>query len=157
MLVYTLYIPPLPLSSFRGLNMRNYIRHPTSIPIQVSTVNHGGTQATASNLSAGGLSFFTNMPVKVGSVVDLMIPCISPDYQGEGIIVWRRNQPPQGFEVGVRFANDDEYFRIRMVEQVCQIENYRQELAERGHNLTSEEAALEWIKRFAENFDESDA
>ena len=136
--------------------MRNYIRHPTSIPIHVSTVSLEDAQVTANNLSTGGLSFYTDKPVKVGSIVDLAIPCISPDYQGEGIIVWRRNQPPQGFEVGVRFANDDEYFRVRMVEQVCQIENYRQELAELGKNLTSEEAALEWIKRFAANFDESD-
>ena len=134
--------------------MRNYIRHPTSIPIYVSSVSHEGTQITANNLSAGGLSFYTDVPVKVGSIVDLMIPCVSPDYQGEGVIVWRRNQPPQGFEVGVRFANDDEYFRVRMVEQVCQIENYRQELAEVGRNLTTEEAAMEWIKRFAAHFDE---
>jgi len=137
--------------------MRNYIRHPTSIPIHVSTVNNENAQVTANNLSAGGLSFFTDMPVKVGSHVDLMIPCVTPDYQGEGVIVWRRNQQPQGFEVGVRFANDDEYFRVRMVEQVCQIENYRQQLAEGGRNLTTEEAALEWIKQFAANFDESDA
>jgi hypothetical protein len=104
------------------------------------------------NLSAGGLSFITNIPVKVGSVVDLIIPCVNPDYQGEGVIVWRRNQQPEGFEVGVRFANDDEYFRMRMVEQVCQIEEYRQQLAEAGREITSEEAAYEWITRFAADF-----
>ncbi len=134
--------------------MRNYIRHPTSIPIRVSAISQNDTQVVTNNLSAGGLSFYTDIPIKVGSIVDLMIPCISPDYQGEGIIVWRRNQQPQGFEVGVRFANDDEYFRVRMVEQVCQIENYRRELAEVGRNLTTEEAAIEWIKRFAAHFDE---
>ena len=137
--------------------MRNYIRHPTSIPIHVSTADNEAAQVMINNLSAGGLCFFTDIPVKVGSVVDLMIPCIAPDYQGEGIIVWRRNQQPQGYEVGVRFANDDEYFRVRMVEQVCQIEDYRQQLAEVGRNLTAEEAALEWIKRFAANFDESES
>jgi len=137
--------------------MRNYIRHPTSIPIHVSSGGHADTQVMVNNLSAGGLSFFTDIPVKVGSVVDLMIPCVTPDYQGEGVIVWRRNQQPEGFEVGVRFANDDEYFRVRMVEQVCQIEEYRQQLAEVGRNISTEEAALEWIKRFAANFDESDA
>lgn len=137
--------------------MRNYIRHPTSIPIHVSAGQYDKARVKANNLSAGGLSFITDIPVKVGSVVDLLIPCVSPDYQGEGIIVWRRSQEPQGYEVGVRFANDDEYFRVRMVEQVCQIEEYRQQLAEVGRNLTTEEAALEWIKRFAADFDESDA
>lgn len=136
--------------------MRNYIRHPTSIPIQISAGEHDSTRVLVNNLSAGGLSFFTNIPVKVGSVVDLMIPCVIPDYQGEGVIVWRRSQEPEGFEVGVRFANDDEYFRVRMVEQVCQIEEYRQQLADIGRHLSTEEAAREWIARFAADFDPSD-
>jgi len=137
--------------------MRNYIRHPISIPIHVSTGAQTNAEVTVNNLSAGGLSFFTTIPVKVGAIVDLMIPCVNPDYQGEGIIVWRRNQSPEGFEVGVRFANDDEYFRVRMVEQICQIEEYRQQLAEVGRKLTAEEAALEWINRFAADFDKPDA
>lgn len=137
--------------------MRNYIRHPTSIPIHISSGDHLDQQVAINNLSAGGLCFFTNIPVKVGSVVDLSIPNMAPDYQGEGVIVWRRNQKPEGYEVGVRFANDDEFFRVRMVEQVCQIEKYRQHLAEIGRQLTSEEAAIEWIQRYAADFDESDA
>lgn len=137
--------------------MRNYIRHPTSIPIHVSAGTHNDAQVMLNNLSAGGLSFVTDIAVKVGSVVDLMISCVTPDYQGEGVIVWRRSQKPTGFEVGVRFANDDEYFRMRMVEQVCQIEEYRQQLADVGRNLTAEQAAFEWINRFAADFDPSDA
>ena len=132
--------------------MRNYIRHPTSIPIHVSAGVNDGAEVSVRNLSVGGLSFITSIPVKVGSVIDLTIPCVNPDYQGEGVIVWRRNQPPEGFEVGVRFTNEDEYFRVRMVEQVCQIEEYRQQLAEAGRDLTSEEAAYEWITRFAAGF-----
>jgi len=134
--------------------MRNYIRHPTSIPIEVSAAGHGDAKVQVKNLSTGGLSFKTHVPVKVGSVVDLLIPCIKPDYHGAGVIVWRRGHEPPGYEVGVRFANDDEFFRVRMVEQVCQIEEYRQQLAAVGRNLTSEQAALEWISRFAADFDE---
>ena len=136
--------------------MRNYIRHPTSIPIHVSSGTQTSADVVVNNLSAGGLSFVTNIPVKVGSVVDLMIPCVNPDYQGEGVIVWRRSQSASEFEVGVRFASDDEYFRVRMVEQVCQIEEYRQQLAEVGRKLSVEEAAHEWIKRFAADFGEND-
>ncbi len=137
--------------------MRNYIRHPISIPILISAGNHDGAQVLVNNLSAGGLCFFTDLPVKVGSVVDVLIPCVLPDYHGEGVIVWRRSQESAGFEVGVRFASDDEYFRMRMVEQICQIEAYRQQLTGIGRNLTTEEAALEWINRFAADFDPADA
>lgn len=132
--------------------MRNYIRHPTSIPIQISAGSRNSAEVTVNNLSAGGLSFATDIPVKVGSVVDLSIPCVNPDYQGEGVVVWRRCKDPAGFEVGVRFTNDDEYFRVRMAEQVCQIEEYRQQLAGVGRELSSEEAAYEWIRRFAADF-----
>ena len=132
--------------------MRNYIRHPTSIPIAISGEQR--INVKANNLSAGGLCFFTDIPVRVGAVVDLNISYVKPDYKGEGVIVWRRGARPSGYEVGVRFANDDEYFRLRMVEQVCQIEKYRQQLMETGRNLTSEAAALEWIERYAADFDQ---
>ena len=132
--------------------MRNYIRHPTSIPIAISGEQR--VNVKANNLSAGGLCFFTDIPVRVGALVDLSISSVKPDYKGEGVIVWRRGLRPSGYEVGVRFANDDEYFRLRMVEQVCQIENYRQQLMEVGRSLTSEAAALEWIERFAADFDQ---
>jgi hypothetical protein len=41
-----------------------------------------------------------------------------------------------------------------MVEQVCQIEHYRQELRRDGRELDSETAAREWIERFGSEFAE---
>ncbi|WP_323813080.1 PilZ domain-containing protein [Cellvibrio sp. NN19] len=133
--------------------MRTYIRHPTSIPIHVCAGGDKESRVRVRNLSAGGLCFITDKPVKVGTMVEFDIPVTSPDYHGRGVIVWRREQSPQSYEVGVRFTSDDEFFRTRMVEQVCQIEDYRQRLALKGRQLTSEEAALEWIERYSANFD----
>lgn len=133
--------------------MRTFIRHPTSIPIQVCAGGDESARVRVRNLSAGGLCFITDKPVKVGTRVEFDIPITSPDYHGSGVIVWRREQGPDSYEVGVRFTSDDEFFRTRMVEQVCQIEDYRQRLALKGRNLTSEEAALEWIARYSANFD----
>ncbi|MEN9848882.1 MAG: hypothetical protein RL368_1622 [Pseudomonadota bacterium] len=39
-----------------------------------------------------------------------------------------------------------------MVEQVCQIELSRQDFAKYGRFINVEEAALEWIARFADRF-----
>lgn len=133
--------------------MRTYIRHPTSIPIQVCAGGDDASRVHVRNLSAGGLCFITDKPVKVGTMVEFDIPVTSPDYHGRGVIVWRREQSPASYEVGVRFTSDDEFFRTRMVEQVCQIEDYRQRLALKGRQLTSEEAAMEWIERYSANFD----
>jgi len=133
--------------------MRAYIRHPTSIPIQVCAGSHEESQVKARNLSSGGLCFMTDVPVKVGTVVEFEIPITKPDYHGRGVIVWRREKSPKQYEVGIRFTSDNEFFRTRMVEQVCQIEDYRQRLALKGKQLTSEQAALEWIERFSGTFD----
>lgn len=133
--------------------MRAYIRHPTSIPIQVCAGGDEDSRVRVRNLSAGGLCFVTDQPVKVGTIVEFDIPVTKPDYHGRGVIVWRREQSAKKYEVGVRFTSDDEYFRTRMVEQVCQIEDYRQRLALRGRQLSSEEAAMEWISRYSADFD----
>lgn len=134
--------------------MRTYIRHPTSIPIQVCAGGDEESRVRVRNLSAGGLCFITDKPVKVGTLVEFDIPVTKPDYHGRGVIVWRREQSSKSYEVGVRFTSDDEFFRTRMVEQVCQIEDYRQRLALKGRQLSSEEAALEWIERYSASFDQ---
>lgn len=133
--------------------MRTYIRHPTSIPIQVCAGGDEDSRVQVRNLSSGGLCFITDKPVKVGTMVEFDIPVTKPDYHGRGVIVWRREQSSNSYEVGVRFTSDDEFYRTRMVEQVCQIEDYRQRLALKGRQLSSEEAALEWIERYSANFD----
>lgn len=47
-------------------------------------------------------------------------------------------------------------FRMRMEEQCRQILRYRQVmLRESGRNISPDEAALEWIERFAATFDQS--
>lgn len=133
--------------------MRSYIRHPTSIPIQVCISDDKQTRVRVRNLSSGGLCFITDQPLKVGSLVEFDIPVTKPDYHGCGVIVWRREQSPKSFEVGMRFTSNDDFFRTRMVEQMCQIEDYRQRLALKGRQLSGEEAALEWIERYSASFD----
>lgn len=133
--------------------MRSFIRHPTSIPIQVSAGSDEVSHMRVLDVSAGGLCFITDKPVKVGTMVEFDIPITKPDYHGSGVIVWRREESSNTYEVGVRFTSNDEYFRTRMVEQVCQIEDYRQRLALKGRQLSSEEAAQEWIERYAASFD----
>lgn len=133
--------------------MRTYIRHPTTIPFQLSPSAHDVAQVSARNLSAGGLSFITDENVKVGTKVEFWIPLVQPEYQGTGVVVWSHEHRPRGFEVGVRFTSDDEFFRARMVEQVCCIEDYRQRIALKGRHLNTEDAALEWIVKYAADFD----
>jgi hypothetical protein len=50
--------------------------------------------------------------------------------------------------------SEQEVFRLRMENQCRQITLYRQELLRQtGQLLSPDEAALEWIKRYASSFD----
>lgn len=131
--------------------MRRFIRHPAAVPIQLeaSSDNH---LAQSRNLSEGGLCCAVDYALEVGSEVDISIPCVKPPYSGHGVVVWCH---PSGdnYEAGIRFEGEQDVFSIRMVEQICQIELYRQRLIEQeGRELSPEEAAMEWIAMHAKDF-----
>lgn len=131
---------------------RQYIRHPTEIPVEVHPTNGGGGQHRIRNLSLGGLSFHSNEELTLGSVVNLRINSVEPSFESEARVVWCM-PVAQGYDLGVAFLNAEDAFRARMVEQVCHIESYRQRLiASEGRTLTPEAAAREWIARFADSF-----
>ena len=55
--------------------------------------------------------------------------------------------------MGVQFTDSTTQFSVRMVEQICHIEHYRAEvLRVENRDLTSEEAAKEWVEKFAADF-----
>jgi hypothetical protein len=67
-------------------------------------------------------------------------------------VVWCREEAGE-FQVGVKFTEEETAYAVRMVEQLCYIEHYRQSVQEtEGRKLSGEEAALEWIEKFAGNF-----
>ena len=107
---------------------------------------------TLTNVSLGGLSFVSEQPLQVGQIVRVSIPVLKQDNHLSGKIVWCE-QSPNGYEIGIEFEGSKDVFRLRMIEQICHIEHYRKEvkLAE-GRELSSEEAASEWITRYAGDF-----
>lgn len=104
------------------------------------------------NVGRGGLCFDSAVALDPGSAIRLTIPLLGVQYEAEGLVAWCRAAGSR-YEVGVRFLTDQDRFCVRMVEQLCYIEDYRQQLArDEGRELSSEEAAAEWIERFAEQF-----
>ncbi len=79
---------------------------------------------------------------------------VDPPFDAQARVAWCRPEN-DAYCVGVQFLGAEDAFRIRMVEQVCAIDQYRREAAEQGRQLTSEEAAAEWITRFADRFPSS--
>lgn len=135
--------------------MREFIRHPATVPIQVKEVE-GDTrpgQHTLNNVSMGGVSCLCDEPVEVGSSVSIRVECVDPDFEMNGRAVWCREKG-NSFEVGIEFmTSKQKMFLLRMVEQLCHIEHYRNELERiEGREISSEQAAKEWIGKYAESF-----
>jgi hypothetical protein len=87
-----------------------------------------------------------------GATVKVRVSLVRPPFEAPARIMWCR-QENGAYVMGAAFIQQNDLFRARMVEQVCYIEHYRNEMRRsEGRDLTSEEAALEWIDLYAADF-----
>ncbi len=133
--------------------MRKYLRHPSDIPISVASVDAGPCCSTnLQNLSMGGICCEVDKFIASGTEIVVNIPLVKPCYEGHGVVVWCRREDDH-FELGIRFDEAQEAFKSRMVSQVCQIEHYKKQVRENeGRELDGEQAAKEWICKYAADF-----
>ncbi len=107
---------------------------------------------TITNVSLGGLAFVSAKPIKVLERVRICIPVLDRDNYLVGNVVWCEKSG-SGYEIGIEFESSRDVYRLRMIEQICHIEHYRNEVARiEGRKLTAQEAAQEWIAKFAGDF-----
>tara|TARA_R110002049_G_scaffold29552_2_gene100401 strand:+ start:818 stop:1243 length:426 start_codon:yes stop_codon:yes gene_type:complete len=131
--------------------VRQYIRHPTAIPILFNLENKI-EKIQAKDIGDGGLCFISRYSIQAGKHIHITIPICHPEFEANGIVRWCKHYGNR-FLIGVAFQNESVIFSIRMVEQICHIENYRKKiLAETGIDLTSDQAAKEWISHYAKEF-----
>ncbi|MDX1594274.1 MAG: PilZ domain-containing protein [Gammaproteobacteria bacterium] len=133
--------------------MRQYIRHPARIPIDYVVDAEGvRDREPLADIGRGGLCFLSREALPAGACLHISIPVGEPAFEAEGVVRWCRAAGGR-YEVGVAFGEGDEAYRLRMVEQVCHIEAYRERVrTEEGRVLTCEEAASEWIGKNAAAF-----
>ncbi|MBV1789045.1 PilZ domain-containing protein [Marinobacterium sp. D7] len=132
---------------------RNYIRHPMGIPIELDYPDFAEHETgTTQDVSASGLCCLTHHYVEPGTHVDLSISVIDPTFQARGRVVWCRRKQGQ-FLIGISFNDADTAYSVRMVEQICHIEDYRRRVEHKQRRrLSTEQAAMEWITRHAASF-----
>jgi hypothetical protein len=130
--------------------MRHFIRHPFDVTIRY-TVGDAVSAQELRNISEGGLCFQSREPIAAGSRIHIEIPIEGDPFAADGIVMWCRKQ--DGYEIGVRFDEATQDFSLRMVEQICHIKHYQKEvLMKEGRRLSNEQAAVEWIHKYARVF-----
>jgi hypothetical protein len=134
--------------------MRQFIRHPVDVPIELRADFAGAaSEVHTQDISQGGLAVRSTVAVEPGALLEVRIPYVQPAFQARARVAWCRRREDGGHEVGVTFLDAEDAFLARMVEQVCYIEDYRKSVARlEGRALSSEEAAHEWIARYAAKF-----
>jgi PilZ domain len=134
--------------------VRSYIRHPSDIPIdyQIDNERDAPGHEHLKDVGIGGLSFFSARDLSPGTPLTIRVTSVEPAFSARARVVWCRPEN-QGYLVGVAFIDAEDLFQMRMVEQLCHIEHYRAEvLADEGRQLNGEQAAREWIGKFARGF-----
>lgn len=137
---------------------REFLRHTVHVPLELDRVaGSAPLMEHGVNISFGGLAFLSNACPDIGDVFRLRIPMVEPAFEADARVAWCRPEAEK-FLVGVAFLDSTAAFKSRMVQQVCSIENYRQEVEQReGRALTTQEAATEWITKYAGRFPDSEA
>ncbi len=133
--------------------MRKHDRYDTGIPVKFyqSDISQQFTLPLV-NISHGGLSCCFPRPVTIGSEITINVDLVTPPAELLGKITWCRKFS-EHYEVGLQFLDENDPFLMRMVKQVCHIENYKEDQnSNRGREISSEEAAREWIEKFAVDF-----
>jgi hypothetical protein len=134
--------------------MRQFIRHPVDVPIEIRT-DHTvpGAEAQTHDISLGGLAVHSREPVAPGALIEVRIPYVEPAFEARARVAWCHPRDGGGHELGVTFLDAQDAFLARMVEQVCYIEDYRKSVARlEGRTLSPEDAAHEWIEKYAAKF-----
>jgi len=134
--------------------MRHFIRHPLDVPIEIRTELLGAASLQSHDISLGGLAVHSDVPVAAGSLIEVRITHVDPAFEARARVAWCRPcRGGPGHEVGVSFLDREDVFRARMVVQICHIEDYRRSVARaEGRELTPEQAACEWIDKYAHKF-----
>ena len=132
--------------------MKGFIRHPAHIPIEVSLAECAPAAGPPAGCDSGGLWFAADECWQVGSMLSIRIPVTQPAFEDVGRVAWC-NPVNSHYEVGLSLLDAESAYRARMVEQICHIDEYRREtMRQEGRELSPEQAALEWIARYAKDF-----
>jgi hypothetical protein len=138
--------------------MRQFIRHPIDVPVEIGIGDAGPPSGYHTHdVSMGGLAVRAGCAVAPGRTVQVRIGCVQPPFEASARVAWCRPHPLSGYELGVTFLDAEDAFRARMVEQLCHIEDYRRSVQRtEGRELDVEQAAQEWIAKYAAQFPQID-
>lgn len=142
------------------IERRRFIRHPVSLPLVYKVIKsiagqaREGMRSETKNVSIGGLSFPAKKPVKADSMVVISMPLEDKVFNIKAKVVRCDNNPETKlYDIAVNFFRLHEAFKVKMIEQIYLISEYRDLLIlQTGKEVSLEEASRKWVRRFSKRF-----
>lgn len=135
---------------------RRFIRHPICYPLEFKYAPKKIKERTKTlNVSEGGLLFLSRHPLKKSEIVILKMPLRGKVFRVEAKVMHatKDSENTDLFNIGVSFYRYSDAFRVKLVEQIYLIDEYRMlRSLQLGHELSMQKASEEWIKRYSKRF-----
>lgn len=135
---------------------RRFIRHPICYPLefQYATARRGEKTSTV-NVSKGGLLFTSKHRLHEGRLIVLKMPLKNKVFRikAKVVHVTQDEEDPRLYDVGVAFYRFSDAFKVKLIEQIYLIDEYRAlRSVQLGREISFRDASEEWIRRYSKRF-----
>ncbi|ADZ89875.1 energy transducer TonB [Marinomonas mediterranea] len=129
-----------------------FVAHPKDLPLDIAVIEDQAFPAlTSERMGFVGITCLVADKYSQGCSVRVTLADIDPNFCVTGRIAWCDSEQGE-YRIAIEFPVNDDCFCVRMVEQLSQIEHYRRQAKIQGRRLNYNEAAAEWIQKFAASF-----
>ena len=142
------------------LERRRFIRHPMCFPLKYKIMRKAPVQsteeekATTLNIGRAGLLFLASKAVDAKTIIMIRIPFQEKIFNVKAKVVHcGKNAETSLFNIGVSFLRSTDAFKVKLIEQMYLISEYRDlRSIQIGKEITLQEASQEWIKQYSKRF-----
>lgn len=148
------------LDTMKMIERRHFIRHSMCFPLKYKIIEKESDKAgrhipsSTINVSRGGLLFSSKHPVDINTKISVQLPFQNKVFNVKAKVVHCNKSPETGlYNIGVCFYRYRDAFKIKLIEQMYLIIEYRDlRSIEIGKEMPLRKASEEWIKRYSERF-----
>jgi c-di-GMP-binding flagellar brake protein YcgR len=135
---------------------RKFIRHPVCVPLEFKRIREAGKKHKAESIdvSLGGLLFLSRVKIAAGTEVNVSLPFRDKIFHIHGSVVrCEKDGSSKLYYVGIKFLRVSDAFKVKLIEQLHLIEEYRcLRSIQLNRDVPLREASQEWIRRYSLQF-----
>lgn len=129
-----------------------FVAHPKDLPFEITLIeDQAFPPSIGERAGFVGITCLASQCFETGCSVRVTLEEIDPNFCVTGRVAWC-DQEVGEYRIAIEFPIKDECYCVRMIEQLSQIEHYRRQEKTHGRRLNYNEAAAEWIQKFAATF-----